>query len=150
MDNKRYIESNFSYSPEFKNMEILHTSEYSRLEGAWSHVRYYLLGPLDRKKMLDSIVTRKDGIFEIYNQICGHYVKLSGTSTVSLVVNLVSLSRFNLSDIYCSKRITELRGIKQKFIQGRLSFPEILYMVVFLMMLEAESGIKDKICTNGK
>ena len=64
---------------------------------------------------------------------------------MSLVVKLVMLSRYDASDKNCSQGITELRELKQKFIQRKLMFPEILYVAVFLMMLEAESVVKDKI-----
>ena len=30
--------------PDSKTMEILHPTEYFRLEGSYSHVKYYLLG----------------------------------------------------------------------------------------------------------
>ena len=64
---------------------------------------------------------------------------------MALVVKLVSLSRFDASDKCCSRGITEVSEIRQKFIQRKLVFPEILYVAVFLMMLEAESVVKDRI-----
>ena len=126
-------------------MEILHPAEFFRLEGSCAHVKYYLLGLLDNNKALDSIVTHKENIFDMYDQIREHYLKLTGTSMMSLVVKLVMLSRYDASDKSCSQGITKLRELKQKFIQRKLMFPEILYVAVFLMMLEAESVVKDKI-----
>ena len=52
-------------------------------------------------------------------------------------------SRFDANDKWFS------RGIKQKLIQRKLVFPAILYMAVFLMMLVAESVVKDKITLMG-
>ena len=60
-------------------------------------------------------------------------------------MKLVMLSRYDASDKNCSQGITELRELKQKFIQRKLMFPEILYVAVFLMMLKAESVVRDKI-----
>ena len=131
--------------PDSKTMEILHPTEFFRLEGSCSHVKYHLLGQLDSNKVLDSIVKRKEKIFGIYDQICEHFLKLTGTSMMSLVVKLVLLSKFDSSDRNCSRGIIELLEIKQKFIQRKLIFPDILYVAVFLMMLEAKSVVKDKI-----
>ena len=88
--------------PDTKSMEILHPAEFSRLEGSCAHVKYYLLGLLDNNKALDSIVTRKENIFDMYDQIREHYLKLTGTSMMSLVVKLVMLSRYDASDKNCS------------------------------------------------
>ena len=137
-------------SPHISDLEILHPSEYFRLEGACSHVRYYLLGQLDSNKMLGSVVTKKYTIMEMYNQISDHFIKLTGTSMMNLVVKLVSSSRFNSSDKYCSKGIIELREIKQKYIQRKLLFPEILYVAIYLMMLKAECVVKVKITLMSK
>ena len=81
----------------------------------------------------------------MYDQIREHYLKLTGTSMMSLVVKLVMLSRYDTSDKNCSQGSTELRELKQKFIQRKLMFPEILYVAVFLMILEAKSVVRDKI-----
>ena len=53
--------------PDTKSMEILHPAEIFRLDGSRSHVKYYLLGQLGNDRVLDSIVTRKENIFEICN-----------------------------------------------------------------------------------
>ena len=113
--------------PDSKSMEILHPSEFFRLKGSCAHVKFYLLGLLDNDKALDSIVTRKENIFDMYDQIHEHYLKLTGTSTMSLVVKLVMLSRYDASDKNSSQGITELRELKQKFIQRKLMFFEILH-----------------------
>ena len=131
--------------PDTKSMEMLHPAEFFQLEGSCTHVKYHLLGKLDNNKVLDSIVTRKENIFEICNQICEHYLKLTGTSMMTLVVKLISLSKFDAIDKCCSRGIMELREIKEKFIQQKLVLPEILYVAVFLMMLKVESVVKDKI-----
>ena len=88
-------------------MKILHPAEFFRLEGSCAHVKYYLLGQLDNNKALDSIVARKESIFDMYDQIREHYLKLTGTSMMSLVVKLVMLSRYDASDKNCSQVITE-------------------------------------------
>ena len=46
-------------------MEICHPAEFFRFESSCSYAKYYLLGLLDNNKVLDSIVTRKENIFEI-------------------------------------------------------------------------------------
>ena len=126
--------------PDTKSMEILHPAEFFRLEGSCARVKYYLLGQLDNNKALDSIVTRKENIMEMCNQICEYFLKLTGTSMISLVVKLVNLSRYDANDKNCSRGITKLREIKQKFIQRNLMFPEILYVAVFLM----DDGIRKR------
>ena len=68
---------------------------------------------------------------------------------MSLVVKMVLSSRFDANDKNCSKGISKLREIKQRFIQRKLIFPEILHVVVFLKMLEVESVVKDKITLMG-
>ena len=73
--------------PDSKSMEILHPTELFRLEGSCSHVKYYLLGQLDSSKVLDSIVTRKENIFKIHDQIREHYLKLTGISSTSKSFN---------------------------------------------------------------
>ena len=129
-------------------MEILHLAECFRLEGSCSHVKYCLLGQLENNKVLDSIVTRKENIFEIYDQICEHYLKLTGTSMMSLVVKLVNLSRFDAHDRSCENGITSLRELREKNINRNLLFPEILYIAVFFVMIEKESVVNDKITLN--
>ena len=52
-------------------MEILHPSEFFRLEGSCAHVKFYLLGLFDDNKALDIIVTHKESIFDMYE----HYLK---------------------------------------------------------------------------
>lgn len=47
---------------------------------------YYLLGHLDSYRMLDSIVTRRETIMDIYSQMSEHFFKLTGTSMMNLVV----------------------------------------------------------------
>ena len=123
--------------PDTKSMEILHSAEIFRLEGSCAHMKYY-------NKALDSIVTRKGSIFDTYDQICEHYLKLTGTSMMTLVVKLVNLSRFDATDKFCAKGITSLRELRES-VQRNLLFPEIPYIAVFLMMMEKESVVKDKI-----
>ena len=73
------------------------------LKEGYSHVRYYLLGQLDSNQMLDSIVIKKETIMEIYNKASEHFLKLTGTSMINLIVALVSLSSFDSNHKYCSK-----------------------------------------------
>lgn len=110
----------FLTSLDSKSMEILCPTEFFRIEGACSHVQYYLLGQLDSNKMLDIIGTKMNTIMKVYNQIGDYFLKLTGTSMMNLVVKLVSLSKFDSNDKHCAKGITELREIKQKFIQRKL------------------------------
>ena len=105
-----------------KSVEILHPAEFFRLEGSCVHVKYYLLGQLDNNKLS----TRKENIMEMYDQICEYFLKLTGTSMMSLVVKLVNLSRYDTNDKHCSRGTTELTEIKQKFIQRKLMFPKVL------------------------
>ena len=63
-------------------------------------------------RVLDSIVTRKENTFEMFDQIFEHFHKLTGTSMMSLVVKLVVFSKFESNDKKFSKGITELREIK--------------------------------------
>ena len=63
--------------------------------------------------------------------ICEHFLKLTGTSMISFVVELVSLSKYDSNDECCSRGITNLRELKHKFIQRSMMFLEILYVVVF-------------------
>ena len=72
---------------------------------------------------------------EMYNHICEYYLKFTGTSMMSLVVKLVTLSRYDASD----------KNLFEGNYEGKLMFPEILYVAVFLMMLKVESVVKDKI-----
>ena len=81
---------------------------------------------------------------DICGQICIHFLKLTGTSIMSLVVELVSLSRHNQNGKFYSNGITNLRNLKQKFSPREMFFQEIIYIAVFLMMLEPESIVKDK------
>lgn len=91
----------FFTMPDSKTMEILHPSEFFRLEVSCAHVKFYLLGPFDINKGLDSIVTHKENIFEIHDQIRKHYLKLIGISMMSLIVKLVLLSRYDVNDKNC-------------------------------------------------
>ena len=50
--------------PDTKSMEILHPAEFFRLKGSCAHVKYNLLGQLENNKVLESIVTHKESIFE--------------------------------------------------------------------------------------
>ena len=122
----------------FSYLSRLHPAEFSRLEGACSLIWYYLLGQLDSNQMLDSMITRKETIEEISE----HF---TGIAMMSLVAKLISLSRFDSNDKYYSKGVTEVGDIKQKFIRRKLLFPVILYVALFLMMLETESVVKDEI-----
>ena len=128
-----------------KNMEMFARSEYVRLEGAMTNNLYYLLGQPDGNKKLDSLVTNRDTVINIYGQICEHFLKLTGTSMMSLVVPLVFLSKYDQNDKWYSQGITNLRDLKQKSTQREKLFQEILYIAVFLMMMEPGSVFKDKL-----
>ena len=69
--------------PDSKSMEILHLTEIFQLEISCSHVKYYLPGQLDTNKMMENIVTKRENIFSIHDQICQHYLKLTGTSMMT-------------------------------------------------------------------
>ena len=103
-------------------MEILAESEYVRLEGAMTDLRCYLLGHLDGNHKLGSLITwdtfhaptKRYNVMDIYEQLHDHLLKITGTSMMSLVVKLVSLSKYDSNDKYCSRKITNLRDLKQK------------------------------------
>ena len=68
------------------------------LRKVWLERLYYPLNQLDSNKMLDSIVTKKDYIMDVYDQICEHYLKFTGTSMMALVMNLVLLLKSDAND----------------------------------------------------
>ena len=118
-----------------------------RVEEAWTNVRYYPLGQFDVNKKLDSLVTRRDTAMDIYGQIREHFLKMTDTSMMSLIVKLVSSSKLDSNHKCCSRGINDLRNLKQKIVQRCMKLLEILHMAAFLMMMmmEPESVIEDKI-----
>lgn len=112
--------------------------------GSLLHVRYYLSGRLDSDKIVDSVVTWKDSVFDMYNQLCDHCLELNRTSMIALVMKLVSLSKVDTNDKFCAKAVILMRELREKFVQRNLLFPEILYIAVFPMIMEKESVVRDK------
>ena len=69
---------------------------------------------------------------------------MTGNSMMRLIVQLIGLACHDPRDNGIAKVIVKLRE-QQEFIQRKIVFQSILYISVFLMTLEPESLLKEKL-----